>query len=111
MDPERLPEAFVARMCELLGTEAAAFLDSYRRPAQRAVRANPLKLDPAALPGLLGIDPDPVPWCPGDGTELNVSPPKGLGPDLESHRVEVDGQRSSRQPTMRHVVARRPLLL
>ena len=54
----------MARMRELLGPEAAAFLDSYRRPAQRAVRANPLKLDPAALPGLLGIDPDPVPWCP-----------------------------------------------
>jgi 16S rRNA C967 or C1407 C5-methylase (RsmB/RsmF family)/NOL1/NOP2/fmu family ribosome biogenesis protein len=64
MDPDRLPEAFVARMRELLGPEAAAFLDSYRRPAQRAVRANPLKLDPAALPGLLGIGPDPVPWCP-----------------------------------------------
>jgi 16S rRNA C967 or C1407 C5-methylase (RsmB/RsmF family)/NOL1/NOP2/fmu family ribosome biogenesis protein len=58
-----LPEAFAARMRELLGPEAAAFLDSYRRPAQRAVRANPLKLDPAALPGLLGIAPDPVPWC------------------------------------------------
>jgi 16S rRNA C967 or C1407 C5-methylase (RsmB/RsmF family)/NOL1/NOP2/fmu family ribosome biogenesis protein len=59
-----LPEAFVARMRDLLGPEAAAFLDSYRRPAQRAVRANPLKLEPADLPGLLGIDPDPVPWCP-----------------------------------------------
>jgi 16S rRNA C967 or C1407 C5-methylase (RsmB/RsmF family)/NOL1/NOP2/fmu family ribosome biogenesis protein len=59
-----LPAAFEARMRELLGPEAADFLDSYRRPAQRAVRANPLKLDPAALPGLLGIDPDPVPWCP-----------------------------------------------
>jgi 16S rRNA C967 or C1407 C5-methylase (RsmB/RsmF family)/NOL1/NOP2/fmu family ribosome biogenesis protein len=58
-----LPEAFEARMRELLGPEAPAFLDSYRRPAQRAVRANPLKLDPAALPGLLGIDPEPVPWC------------------------------------------------
>ena len=51
-------------MRELLGPEAPAFLDSFKRPAQRAVRANPLKLDPAALPGLLGIDPDPVPWCP-----------------------------------------------
>ena len=59
-----LPEAYVARMRELLGPEAPAFLDGYRRPAQRAVRANPLKLDPADLPGLLGIDPDPVPWCP-----------------------------------------------
>jgi 16S rRNA C967 or C1407 C5-methylase (RsmB/RsmF family)/NOL1/NOP2/fmu family ribosome biogenesis protein len=58
-----LPEAFVVRMRELLGPEAPAFLDGYRRPAQRAVRANPLKLDPADLPGLLGIDPDPVPWC------------------------------------------------
>jgi 16S rRNA C967 or C1407 C5-methylase (RsmB/RsmF family)/NOL1/NOP2/fmu family ribosome biogenesis protein len=64
MAPVRLPEAFVARMRELLGPEAAAFFDSYRRPAQRAVRANPLKLDPADLPALLGIDPDPVPWCP-----------------------------------------------
>jgi 16S rRNA C967 or C1407 C5-methylase (RsmB/RsmF family)/NOL1/NOP2/fmu family ribosome biogenesis protein len=59
-----LPEAFEARMRELLGPEAPAFLDSYRRPAQRAVRANPLKLDPAALPGRLGIPPDPVPWSP-----------------------------------------------
>ena len=59
-----LPEAFVARMRELLGPEAPAFLDSYRRPAQRAVRANPLKLDPDNLPALLGTDPDPVPWCP-----------------------------------------------
>ena len=62
--PARLPGAFEARMRELLGPEAPAFLASYRRPAQRAVRANPLKLDPASLPGLLGIPPDPVPWCP-----------------------------------------------
>ncbi|MGH3101361.1 MAG: hypothetical protein ACRDPU_10240, partial [Thermoleophilia bacterium] len=59
-----LPGAVEARMRELLGPEAPAFLASYRRPAQRAVRANPLKLDPASLPGLLGIPPDPVPWCP-----------------------------------------------
>src|SRR4029450_10095354 len=58
-----LPGAFEARLRDLLGPEAPAFLDSYRRPAQRAARANPLKLDPADLPGLLGIDPDPVPWC------------------------------------------------
>src|SRR5919199_5862075 len=58
-----LPGAFQARMGELLGPEARAFLDSLGRPAQRAVRANPLKLDPARLPRLLGIDPDPVPWC------------------------------------------------
>ena len=57
-----LPPAFEARMRGLLGPEAPAFLDCFRRPAQRAVRANPLKLDPAQLPGLLGIAPDPVPW-------------------------------------------------
>ena len=58
-----LPGAFQARMRELLGDEAPAFLDALRRPAERAVRANPLKVDPAELPALLGIDPDPVPWC------------------------------------------------
>jgi 16S rRNA C967 or C1407 C5-methylase (RsmB/RsmF family)/NOL1/NOP2/fmu family ribosome biogenesis protein len=58
-----LPDSFVVRMRELLGPEAPAFLDSYRRPAERAVRANPLKLHPAVLPALLGIEPDPVPWC------------------------------------------------
>jgi 16S rRNA C967 or C1407 C5-methylase (RsmB/RsmF family)/NOL1/NOP2/fmu family ribosome biogenesis protein len=62
--PAGLPGAFAARMRELLGPEAPAFFDTYRRPAQRAVRANPLRLDPAALPELLGIPPDPVPWCP-----------------------------------------------
>jgi 16S rRNA C967 or C1407 C5-methylase (RsmB/RsmF family) len=58
-----LPGAFQARMRELLGDEADAFLDSLGRPAERAVRANPGKLDPAGLPRLLGIGPEPVPWC------------------------------------------------
>jgi 16S rRNA C967 or C1407 C5-methylase (RsmB/RsmF family)/NOL1/NOP2/fmu family ribosome biogenesis protein len=64
MEGPALPDGFVARMRALLGPEAPAFLASYRRPPERAARANPLKLDPAALPALLGIDPDPVPWCP-----------------------------------------------
>jgi 16S rRNA C967 or C1407 C5-methylase (RsmB/RsmF family)/NOL1/NOP2/fmu family ribosome biogenesis protein len=64
MPAPALPDGFVARMRELLGPEAPAFLDSQRRPAERAARANPLKLDPAALPSLLGIPPEPVPWCP-----------------------------------------------
>ena len=50
------------RMRELLGPEAPAFLDSYRRPAP-AGGPDLLGVDPAALPGLLGIPPDPVPWC------------------------------------------------
>jgi 16S rRNA C967 or C1407 C5-methylase (RsmB/RsmF family)/NOL1/NOP2/fmu family ribosome biogenesis protein len=63
MDEPALPDGFVARMRELLGPEAPAFLDSLGRPAERAARANPLKLDPADLPGLLEIAPEPVPWC------------------------------------------------
>jgi 16S rRNA C967 or C1407 C5-methylase (RsmB/RsmF family)/NOL1/NOP2/fmu family ribosome biogenesis protein len=58
-----LPGAFQVRMGELLGDEADAFLDALGRPAERAARANPGKLAPAELPGRLGIDPDPVPWC------------------------------------------------
>jgi NOL1/NOP2/sun family putative RNA methylase len=58
-----LPGPFVERMRGLLGTEAAQFLESLGRPAERAVRANPLKLDPGELPAVLGVDLEPVPWC------------------------------------------------
>lgn len=58
-----LPGPFVERMRGLLGNEAELFLESLRRPAERAVRANPLKLDPNELPGVLGMDLEPVPWC------------------------------------------------
>ena len=43
-----LPGAFQARMRELLGDEAPAFLESMGRPAQRAVRANPRKIGRAS---------------------------------------------------------------
>ena len=50
-------------MRELLGPEARrSWTATGDRPSGPS--ANPLKLDPAALPGLLGIPPDPVPWCP-----------------------------------------------
>jgi NOL1/NOP2/sun family putative RNA methylase len=58
-----LPDRFVERMRRLLGDEAGAFLASYGRPAEHAVRANTLKVHPARLPALLGVDLEPVPWC------------------------------------------------
>jgi 16S rRNA C967 or C1407 C5-methylase (RsmB/RsmF family)/NOL1/NOP2/fmu family ribosome biogenesis protein len=79
-----LPDGFVARMRQLLGPEAPDFIDSYRRPAQRAVRANPLKLEPAGLPALLGLEPDPVPWYPEafflpQGVRLGANPATAAG--------------------------------
>jgi NOL1/NOP2/sun family putative RNA methylase len=58
-----LPGPFVERMRGLLGGEAERFLDSLARPAERAVRANRLKLDPGELPAVLGVELEPVPWC------------------------------------------------
>jgi NOL1/NOP2/sun family putative RNA methylase len=58
-----LPAPFVERMRELLSGEAERFLESLDQPAERAARANPLKLDPGELPSVLGLDLDPVPWC------------------------------------------------
>lgn len=56
-----LPQAFVARMTELLQDEAAAFLRSYEEPYWRGLRMNPLKtVDALLIPGLL----EPVPWEP-----------------------------------------------
>ena len=57
----KLPEAFVNRMKELLQDEAAAFLHTYDQPYCRGVRLNPLKnATPDMVPGLL----EPVPWEP-----------------------------------------------
>ncbi len=58
-----LPGPFTERMRGLLGAEAEQFLESLGHPAERAVRANRLKLDPHELPAVLGADLEPVPWC------------------------------------------------
>ncbi|HZD00066.1 MAG TPA: RsmB/NOP family class I SAM-dependent RNA methyltransferase, partial [Actinomycetes bacterium] len=58
-----LPGAFVERMRALLGSEAERFLESLGRPAERAARANSLKLHPGALPAVVGVDLERVPWC------------------------------------------------
>jgi NOL1/NOP2/sun family putative RNA methylase len=79
-----LPGPFVERMRALLGSEAERFLESLGRPAERAVRANPLKLGPGELPAVVGMDLDPVPWCeeafflPG-GLRAGVTPAHAAG--------------------------------
>lgn len=60
----KLPDAFVARMHELLGDEAAAFVASYERPAPTGLRVNMLKLRPEHLERIAPWDMEPLPWCP-----------------------------------------------
>ena len=58
-----LPEQFVARMQQLLGDEAAAFLASYELPAPVGLRVNMLKLRPEHLERITPWDMQPLPWC------------------------------------------------
>ncbi|MGM9603793.1 MAG: RsmB/NOP family class I SAM-dependent RNA methyltransferase, partial [Faecousia sp.] len=55
-----LPELFLERIRAQLGDEYEAFLDSLQRPRAVALRFNPLKGEPPALP-FVGA---PVPWEP-----------------------------------------------
>ena len=53
-----LPEAFLERIQQQLGQEFPAFIESLERPRAVALRFNPLKAKPMALPFLQ----EPVPW-------------------------------------------------
>ena len=55
-----LPEAFLQRVQQQLGEEYEDFLKSLGRPRAVALRLNPLKGEPPALPFVW----DPVPWEP-----------------------------------------------
>ena len=55
-----LPQAFLARMQTQLGADYPAYLESLDRPRAVALRLNPAKVPPPALPFLL----EPVPWEP-----------------------------------------------
>lgn len=55
-----LPQEFLRRMEEQLGTEYPAFLQSLERPRAVALRLNPLKCDHLDMPFIQ----DPVPWEP-----------------------------------------------
>ena len=55
--PLQLPEAFCARMKQMLGPkEYESFLRSYSRPRQRGLRVNTLKISPDKFELL---EPDP----------------------------------------------------
>ncbi|WP_309120948.1 RsmF rRNA methyltransferase first C-terminal domain-containing protein [Paenibacillus sp.] len=78
---EKLPEAFVSKMENLLGPEAAALFASYEEPKAVGLRANPLKTDPETLARALPFETTPVPWCETGlscdaETAANVSPGK-----------------------------------
>lgn len=59
-----LPQAFQDRMQKLLQTEYEAFLQSYEKPLQKALRINPLKTSEEAFEAQVDWKLRPVPWEP-----------------------------------------------
>ena len=58
-----LPQEFLERMKGELGGEYGTFLQSYDRPAEKAVRANTLKITPEEFEKLAPVPLDgKVPW-------------------------------------------------
>lgn len=57
-----LPDAFVARMREMLGEDYAAFLASYARPVKPSLRVNTLKASPTEAAAMAGFFGDTVAW-------------------------------------------------
>ena len=61
---EQLPETFVLRMKELLGSEYEAFSDSYEEKTYAGLRMNTLKITLEEYLELTGQTLEPVSWCP-----------------------------------------------
>lgn len=57
-----LPQEFLQRMEQMLGTEYPAFLESYNEDRYQALRVNPRKISPAAFPEKVPFHLQPVPW-------------------------------------------------
>lgn len=74
-----LPQGFLDRMKSQLGQEYEAFLESFHRPRAVALRFNPLKGEPPALPFVQGQ----VPWEPM-GYYYDPTSRPGLHPYHES---------------------------
>lgn len=70
---EQLPETFVLRMKELLGSEYEAFSDSYEERTYAGLRMNTLKITPEEYLKLTGQTLESVSWCP-TGFYYNGSP-------------------------------------
>ncbi|MDF2668519.1 MAG: methyltransferase [Paenibacillus sp.] len=65
-----LPEAFINRITEQLGSESEAFLQSYKSPRTQGLRINPLRINHSQImqPYLIKVIQEfhleRVPWCP-----------------------------------------------
>lgn len=59
-----LPEAFVARMQQLLGDEYDSFQAALLQERSLGLRVNTLKLDPRILKQQAPWQLTPIPWCP-----------------------------------------------
>ncbi len=79
LEGHALPQAFIARMADLLQDEFPAFLAAYEAPQARGLRVNRLKVTPEALAARLEITADPVPWNP-DGLYYTESLRPGSHP-------------------------------
>lgn len=72
-----LPEEFVSRMKELLGTEFSSFFQSYSQTPRHGLRVNTLKVSPEEFVRLSPFRLEPVPWCPiGFQYDANERPGK-----------------------------------
>ncbi|WP_409347135.1 RsmB/NOP family class I SAM-dependent RNA methyltransferase [Paenibacillus sp. MBLB4367] len=61
----KLPEAFVERMCAMLGDEFEAFMRSYEEPRYYGLRVNTLKLQTSRFAGELSpFELQPAAWAP-----------------------------------------------
>jgi NOL1/NOP2/sun family putative RNA methylase len=58
-----LPDAWLARMSDLLGSEFPAFLKAFSQPAHAGLRVNELKAEVADVAPLLPWELHPIPWC------------------------------------------------
>ena len=57
-----LPEAFLARMKEMLGSEYEAFLESYTKPRTFGLRLNTAKISAGEFEKIVPFPVTPIPW-------------------------------------------------
>lgn len=73
----KLPEAFISRMQQMLGTEFEEFLASYEMPRYNGVRINTLKVAVEEFKRLSPFQLEPVPWTSeGFYTGIDARPAK-----------------------------------
>lgn len=97
-----LPAAYVERMTELLGDEAAEFFASYDRPARPGLRVNTHKITPEEFRQRSPWPLEPVPWCP-NGFYLPEDAPAG------KHPWHAAGVYYLQEPSAMSVVEQMPL--